>query len=84
MSNFRLNNGEFPSSLELLTTRDENGVRYLDTDGPLLDPWGNPYVYTLPAEGESQAKIQSLGADGKPGGTGADADITLEDIKNGK
>ncbi len=38
------------------------------------DPWGNPYVYRSP--GESGAfDLLTLGADGTPGGSGADADL---------
>ena len=37
------------------------------------DPWGNPYCYWLgPKQGY---RIESFGADGKPGGEGDDADI---------
>ncbi|MEJ6402884.1 type II secretion system major pseudopilin GspG [Yoonia sp. 2307UL14-13] len=43
-------------------------------DGKLpVDGWGNPFIYTL--EGD-QVQIMSLGADGQPGGTGRNADIT--------
>jgi general secretion pathway protein G len=38
------------------------------------DPWGNPYVYAAPGE-HSEYDLSSLGADGKPGGSGDDADI---------
>lgn len=42
------------------------------------DPWGNPYVYRAP--GDSGAfDLGSLGADGRPGGEGVDADILLGD-----
>ncbi len=38
------------------------------------DPWGNPYVYRAP--GQSGAyDLLSLGADGRPGGSGVNADI---------
>lgn len=39
------------------------------------DPWGNPYVYASPAESGPYVII-SLGADGAPGGSGVDADIS--------
>lgn len=38
------------------------------------DPWGNPYQYAYPGE-RSAFDIYSLGADGRPGGEGLDADI---------
>ncbi len=38
------------------------------------DPWGNPYVYKSPgAHGDYD--LVSLGADGKEGGSGDDADV---------
>lgn len=49
---------------------------YLDAAVP-LDPWGNPYQYKPGMSGRPFA-LYSLGADGKPGGTGNDADIGLE------
>jgi general secretion pathway protein G len=43
-----------------------------------LDPWGNPYVYTVPGEDGKPYAILSYGKDGRPGGEGDDADITLQ------
>lgn len=49
---------------------------YLEEAVP-LDPWGNPYQYqvTESTGGGKTFLIISLGADGKPGGEGNDADI---------
>ena len=47
---------------------------YLDEAVP-LDPWGHAYVYQVPGEEGRPFSIFSLGADGKPGGEGNDADI---------
>ena len=48
---------------------------YLKKSVP-LDPWGRAYVYRVPgAKGEFD--LFSLGKDGKPGGTGQDADIGI-------
>ena len=50
-------------------------------DGPYIkpavpkDPWGNDYVYTSPGE-HGDFDLVSYGADGQPGGTGENADIT--------
>src|SRR5262249_48912193 len=38
------------------------------------DPWGRPYGYTRPGV-KGEMDVFSYGADGKPGGEGADADI---------
>lgn len=39
-----------------------------------LDPWGNPYQYAYPGR-YAEYDIYSLGADGREGGEGLDADI---------
>jgi general secretion pathway protein G len=44
------------------------------------DPWGNPYLYVQPGK-NGPYDIISYGADGREGGTGADADITNSDIE---
>lgn len=38
------------------------------------DPWGNPYQYVYPGE-RANFDVYSLGADGRLGGEGQDADI---------
>lgn len=38
------------------------------------DPWGNPYQYLSPGV-HAEVDIYSLGADGRPGGDGVNADI---------
>lgn len=47
---------------------------YLDDTVP-ADPWGNPYRYSLPGADNQPFALYSLGADGKRGGEGVDADI---------
>ena len=41
-----------------------------------LDPWGHPYVYAQPGTHQNDFDLLSYGRDGKPGGTGEDADLT--------
>ena len=41
------------------------------------DPWGRPYVYRAPGT-KGEFELFSYGRDGKPGGTGEDADIGLQ------
>ena len=56
------------------TPRVWNGP-YLKKRMP-LDPWGRVYLYKSPGEGDPATyDLQSLGADGRPGGYGRDADI---------
>ncbi len=49
---------------------------YLDRRELPVDPWGNPYVYLIPGSGGETYEVMSYGADGQPGGTGKDADIS--------
>ncbi len=39
------------------------------------DPWGNPYQFGVPGRNGAPFEIYSLGADGRKGGEGEDADI---------
>ncbi len=71
---------KFPTpaeGLEALVT-NAKGKNFLDSNSVPLDPWGNPYIYS--AEGSSGFKIVSYGADGAPGGSGYDADISSDDL----
>lgn len=40
------------------------------------DPWGNPYRYSVPGEGDAPFRVFSLGADGRDGGEEENADIS--------
>lgn len=70
---------KLPSTSEGLNALVNNSKKnFLDTDKIPTDPWGNPYVYTL--EGGNEFKIVSYGADGAPGGSGLDADISSDNL----
>lgn len=81
LDRYYLDNGNYPTT--------DQGLQALvqkPTDGPVppdyeqggyierlpLDPWGHSYFYQ--SDGNSYV-LKSFGADGKPGGTGRDADI---------
>ncbi len=49
---------------------------YIDGQLP-LDPWGQPFVYKVPGENGQPFAIVSLGADGKEGGEGINADVAF-------
>jgi general secretion pathway protein G len=84
---YRMDNGRFPTSeqgLDALVNppTEGNAARNFPEGGYLkggrvpLDPWGEPYQYESPGQNNRHAyDIWSLGADGKPGGTGVDSDI---------
>lgn len=44
------------------------------------DPWGNEYQYRAPEEAGGRVHIYTYGADGRPGGDGADAQISNLDL----
>jgi general secretion pathway protein G len=79
LDTYRLDLGEYPATLDELRRSTKKGWDgpYLPRDVP-LDPWGNPYVYTVPGEDGKPYAILSYGKDGRPGGEGDDADITLQ------
>jgi general secretion pathway protein G len=78
---YRLDNGRYPTSeqgLQALVTKPQaapvppNWRPYLDKLPN--DPWGNPYQYLNPGV-HGEVDVFSFGADGQPGGSGADLDI---------
>jgi len=73
--------GTYPSEREglgALITRPQDAEEwngpYLEKDSVPRDAWGNEFVYEMPEESD-RFIIRSLGADGKPGGDGAAADL---------
>jgi general secretion pathway protein G len=78
---YRLDNGRYPTNdqgLQALVTKPQAGPAasnwrsYLDKLPK--DPWGNAYQYLNPGV-HGEIDVFTLGADGQPGGTGADQDI---------
>jgi general secretion pathway protein G len=85
---YRLDNQRYPSTeqgLAALVTRPETPpVPPNWKPGGYLeklpkDPWGRPYQYLNPGL-KGEIDVLSYGADGQPGGTGADADIGSWDL----
>ncbi|MBI2900011.1 MAG: DUF2950 family protein [Planctomycetes bacterium] len=79
-------NGEMPRSLRDLVERPKDAKVWPDggfyPGGRIpKDPWGNDYQYE-PTKREP--KVWTWGADGKEGGEGEDADLTIEDIFKGR
>ncbi|CAM2067585.1 type II secretion system major pseudopilin GspG [Sulfidibacter corallicola] len=74
---FRFDHNRFPEGLEDLAKEPDNVKNwkpYIERKA-LRDPWGNPYEYRTPGDESREFDIWSLGADGKEGGEGDDADI---------
>ena len=86
LETMRLDISRFPTEAEGLTLlstapKDESIAPrwkgpYLDDAVP-ADPWGRPYQYSIPGANGQPMAIFSLGADGKRGGEGNDADIGI-------
>src|SRR6266496_6750066 len=74
-----MGNGKYPSALtdlqSLVPYTDPLGINQKINSVPLQDPWTHNYVYTFPGQ-YGDYDLVSYGADGNPGGTGEDADIT--------
>lgn len=78
---YRLDNQRYPTAeqgLQALVVKPTTGPAPQNWK-PYLeklpnDPWGNPYQYLTPGV-KGPIDIMSLGADGKAGGEGKDADI---------
>lgn len=49
---------------------------YVREERQLRDPWGHAFVYRVPGTGKRPFDLICLGADGKEGGSGDDADIS--------
>lgn len=77
---FKLDVGRYPNDAEGLRALVERPATATGWNGPYLkkglpsDPWGGAYQYKNPGR-HSSPDIFSLGADGKPGGDGDNADI---------
>jgi general secretion pathway protein G len=81
LDQYRLDVRRYPNGdqgLEALLERPSNEPHwngpYLKKAAP-LDPWGRPYLYRAPGT-RGEFDLVSYGRDGRPGGSGEDADIT--------
>ncbi len=81
---YKLDVGTYPTTeqgLQALVVRPPGVTHW---SGPYLkgqtvpqDPWGRPFLYRMPSQRPGHDyDLYSLGPTGKPGGTGADAEIT--------
>ncbi len=84
LDQYRLDMRRYPNAeegLEALVAKPASAAAATGNwQGPYLkkavpnDPWGRPYVYRVPGE-KSEFTLLSYGKDGKPGGSGEDADL---------
>lgn len=85
LDQYRIDTGHYPSTeagLGALVARPAGEAAwqgaYLKKGLP-PDPWGHAYRYSMPGSDEREYDLSSLGADGKAGGDGEDADIVSWD-----
>lgn len=71
---YRLDHGRYPSSAQGLDALVVGKDKKAYMDRLPGDPWNTPYQYLNPGV-HGDIDVFSLGADGKPGGEGVDADI---------
>ena len=81
LGTYKLDTGTFPTTkqgLRALYFKPEDANQW---NGPYMpkeipkDPWGHPFAYEYPGTHSDEPEITCYGADGKPGGDGATADI---------
>lgn len=78
---FRLDMNRLPTAEEGLAVLNVSPPNESEWAGPYLkkdvphDPWGHPYVYVVPGTHKNDFDLISYGKDGRPGGTGENADI---------
>jgi type II secretory pathway pseudopilin PulG len=73
INNFNARVGRWPTSLREVETNSSNMV-FLNTPNH-NDPWSRRYIFVPYNSATGFGRILTYGRDGKPGGTGVDADI---------
>jgi general secretion pathway protein G len=92
VNTYRLAHGRYPTQaqgLEALVRKPATDPvpqnypdgGYLNSRTLPLDPWKRPYLYLIPGRQKEPFEILSYGADGEPGGDGANADISSADAQ---
>ena len=77
---YRLKNKTFPTTEQGLQALISGPQRFLNSNSIPKDPWGNDYVYRAPGPDGMPYEIISYGANGQPGGSEYNADISSADL----
>lgn len=81
LDQYRLDIGRYPTAEQGLNALVSKPAGVAKWAGPYLkkevppDPWGKPYLYKSPGD-HGDFDLYSFGRDGRPGGSGEDADVT--------
>ena len=81
---YNTSTGSYPSpseGLSVLSGSEAIGRSFELTPDQLTDPWGRTYLYISPASDGAAYEIVTYGADGQPGGTGEDQDISSRNLR---
>lgn len=83
LQTYRLDVGSYPTTEQGLSALMKAPADVPSWQGPYLedqlpkDPWGKEYVYKSPVSNLQGFALYSLGADGKEGGEGLDAEVGI-------
>ncbi len=81
LEQYRIDVGHLPTTEQGLAALNVNPPGEQNWTGPYLkkevplDPWGNAYNYAAPGTHNNDFDLSSFGKDGRPGGTGENADL---------
>lgn len=81
LDQYRIDIGHLPTTEQGLAALNTAPQGEQNWAGPYLkkevppDPWGNPYLYVEPGTHNNDFDLMSYGKDGRPGGTGENADL---------
>jgi general secretion pathway protein G len=82
---YRVEKSSWPSNdlgLKVLSTGYATpSDSYYVEPSKLLDPWNHPYFFVTPGPDLRPYEILTYGADGQPGGSGEDADVSSADLR---
>ncbi|MFO1466521.1 MAG: type II secretion system major pseudopilin GspG [Steroidobacteraceae bacterium] len=82
LDQYRIDMGRYPTTEEGMDALVVAPINEPNWGGPYLkkaipmDPWGHPYGYASPGTHNNDVDLFSYGKDGRPGGTGENADLT--------
>jgi general secretion pathway protein G len=73
---YKMMRNDYPTGEQALDVLIREKFLKANKDGKIKDPWGKEYIYLYPGQVHADAyDVKSYGADGAPGGEGANADL---------
>ncbi len=85
VESYKIDTGQWPDASTGLAALTDGSAAptsaYYLSPQQLLDPWGNAYQFVVPGPDGHPYEILSLGADGQPGGSGENTDISSLNLR---